>query len=38
VRLQVLQVQPPTKKVMATKDFRNGIRKKKLTLPGAAAK
>ena len=30
--LQVLEVQPPTKKAMQVKDFRNGIRKKRLLL------
>lgn len=30
--VQVLQVQPPTKKVMAARDWRNGIRKKRLDL------
>ena len=33
--MQVLEVQPPTKKAMAAKDFRNGVRKKKLLLPSA---
>ncbi|KAG2484615.1 hypothetical protein HYH03_016569 [Edaphochlamys debaryana] len=31
--LEVLQVQPPTKKAMAARDFRNGLRGKKLLLP-----
>ncbi|EFJ45234.1 hypothetical protein VOLCADRAFT_106047 [Volvox carteri f. nagariensis] len=31
--LEVWQVQPPTKKVMSVKDFRNGLRGKRLLLP-----
>ncbi|GFR44726.1 hypothetical protein Agub_g6052 [Astrephomene gubernaculifera] len=31
--LEVLQVQPPTKKVMSAKDFRNGLRWKRLLAP-----
>ncbi|KAG2431327.1 hypothetical protein HYH02_013455 [Chlamydomonas schloesseri] len=34
--LEVLQVQPPTKKAMAAKDWKNGLRGKRLTLPAAA--
>ncbi|KAG2430426.1 hypothetical protein HXX76_009951 [Chlamydomonas incerta] len=33
--LEVLQVQPPTKKAMATKDWKNGLRGKRLALPAA---
>ncbi|PNH00463.1 Methionyl-tRNA formyltransferase, partial [Tetrabaena socialis] len=31
--LEVLQVQPPTKKAMAARDFKNGLRGKRLLLP-----
>lgn len=31
--LEVLQVQPPTKKAMAAKDWKNGLRGKRLALP-----
>ncbi|GLI63252.1 hypothetical protein VaNZ11_006151 [Volvox africanus] len=31
--LEVLQVQPPTKKVMSVQDFKNGLRGKRLLLP-----
>ncbi|GIL79318.1 hypothetical protein Vretimale_16514 [Volvox reticuliferus] len=31
--LEVLQVQPPTKKVMPVQDFKNGLRGKRLLLP-----
>ncbi|GLC48684.1 hypothetical protein PLESTB_000125500 [Pleodorina starrii] len=34
--LEVLQVQPPTKKSMAAKDFRNGLRGKRLLLPSTS--
>ncbi|KAG1663821.1 hypothetical protein FOA52_013386 [Chlamydomonas sp. UWO 241] len=34
--LEVLQVQPPTKKPMGARDFRNGLRGKRLSLAAAA--
>lgn len=33
--LEVLLMQPPTKKVMSAGDFRNGLRRKRLLLPKA---
>lgn len=35
--LQVLTVQPPTKKAISTKDFKNGLRGKRLLVPAPSA-